>query len=401
MTVQATETMRNWSGPALLSFGFRPFFLSAAIWAVAAMTLWIGMLTASFEIPIAFDPASWHAHEFLFGYLGAVLGGFLLTAIPNWTGRPPLVGWPLAGLWALWALGRAAMATSEIWPPVWLAVADLSFFVVLAYIALREIIAGRNWRNLIIFAMLTAFIVANVLFHVEMYRDGYAASGTGLRLGVAAVMMMISVVGGRIIPQFTRNWLIKHNRTPLPPPPMQMFDKICLLVWLLALANWVVWPEHLGSAYAMLAAGILHLARLGRWQGWHTGAEPLVWILHVGYGFLPIGALLMASSTFLEDATWTVAAQHVWMAGGIGAMTLAVMTRAILGHTNRPLHAGTGAMVIYLSLIGSVLSRLAVAFVPDLAHPLYMISAGTWFVAFLGFVVLYGPFVFRPSLPDT
>ncbi|MEM9062296.1 MAG: NnrS family protein [Pseudomonadota bacterium] len=393
--------MRRWSGPAILSFGFRPFFLSAALWAVVAIVIFVGMLTGALAMPIAFDPTSWHAHEFLFGYLGAVLAGFLLTAIPNWTGRPPVVGWPLAGLWLLWLLGRVAMASGENWPPAWLAATDLSFFVALALVALREVIAGRNWRNLVVIAMVGVLIGANVLFHMELHWDGYAASGSGLRLGVAAAMMMIAVIGGRIVPLFTRNWLVKRDSALLPPAPMQPFDKICLLVWLLALAAWVAWPEHLATACALLIAGCLHVVRLWRWQGRQTGAEPLVWILHVGYGFLPLGAILMALAIVVEDALWAVAAQHAWMAGGIGVMTLAVMTRAILGHTNRALHAGPGTMLIYLALIGSVLCRLAVAAVPELAHLLYMISAGAWCLAYLGFVALYGPLVFRPRLSES
>ncbi|HWL58539.1 MAG TPA: NnrS family protein [Paracoccus sp. (in: a-proteobacteria)] len=149
MTTTAAR-MRAWTGPALLTYGFRPFFLGASLWAAGAMVLWILMLSGAVELPTRFDPVTWHAHEFLFGYLGAVVAGFLLTAVPNWTGRLPVVGWPLACLCLLWLIGRAAVAVS-MHLPVWLvALADLSLSLALIGFLTREIVSGRNWRNLIV-----------------------------------------------------------------------------------------------------------------------------------------------------------------------------------------------------------------------------------------------------------
>ena len=157
------ERMRSWSGPAVLSYGFRPFFLGAALWSALAMELWIAMLNGVATLPTALDPVSWHAHEFLFGYLGAVVAGFLLTAVPNWTGRLPIVGWPLGGLVALWVVGRLAVAFSADLPVILVAVGDLLFLVVLAAVTAREIIRGRNWRNLIMLALLGALILGNAV----------------------------------------------------------------------------------------------------------------------------------------------------------------------------------------------------------------------------------------------
>ena len=193
------EQMRVWRGPAVLSFGFRPFFLCAGIWAAGIMALWVPMLAGALSLPTAFDPVTWHAHEFLFGYLGAVIAGFLLTAVPNWTGRLPIVGWPLGGLAALWLIGRGAVMLSAGVPPVAVALMDLALPVVLGVVILREIVAGKNWRNLIVLAMLAVFALGNALFHWEAARGDYAAQGYGLRLGLAAVVMMIAVIGGRIV----------------------------------------------------------------------------------------------------------------------------------------------------------------------------------------------------------
>src|SRR6056297_4020513 len=185
MPATSAERMRNWEGPALLTYGFRPFFLLGAVWAALAMTLWVFMLAGGLRLPTRFDPVSWHAHEFLFGYLGAVLAGFLLTAVPNWTGRLPMVGWPLAALFALWVAGRVVVLTSGVMPAAVAPIVDLAFPLVLGGLILREIVAGRNWRNLIVLGLLAVFTLANGIFHAEALSGNYAAQGFGLRLGLA------------------------------------------------------------------------------------------------------------------------------------------------------------------------------------------------------------------------
>jgi uncharacterized protein involved in response to NO len=173
------------------------------------MALWVPMLSGHIALPTAFDPVSWHAHEFLFGYLGAVIAGFLLTAVPNWTGRLPVVGWPLGGLAALWLAGRVAVMFSAGLPPFLVAAVDLAFPAVLAAVIGREIVAGKSWRNLVVLGLLAVFAAGNMLFHWEAARGDYAAQGHGLRLGLGAGVMMIAVIGGRIVPSFTRNWLAR------------------------------------------------------------------------------------------------------------------------------------------------------------------------------------------------
>ncbi len=390
MTKSSAEQMRAWQGPALFSFGFRPFFLFGAFWAAAAMVLWVLMLGGAFTLPSRFDPVSWHAHALLFGYLGAVVAGFLLTAVPNWTGRLPLIGWPLAALFALWVTGRIAILVSA-WLPVGLAaVLDLAFPLALCAVILREILAGRNWKNLVVLGLLTVFTAANLIFHVEAAAGGVAAQGAGLRLGLAAAVMMIAVIGGRIVPSFTRNWLVREGCPARPAPPMQPFDRLVLLASAAGLLLWAVLPRAPVTGVVLIGLAGLHAARLFRWQGHLTGREPLVVVLHAAYGFVPLGAAVLGFA-ILAGGDGAAAAQHLWLAGAVGGMTLAVMTRATLGHTGRALHAGPATVAIYAALFGAVIARAGAGSVPGLTE----LSGLLWLAAFGGFVLVYGPLLWR------
>ncbi|MEW5998368.1 MAG: NnrS family protein [Pseudomonadota bacterium] len=398
MTAAATTMQRHraWRGPALLSFGFRPFFLLGALWAALAMALWVAVLAGKLTLPTAFDPVSWHAHEFLFGYLGAIIAGFLLTAVPNWTGRLPVTGWPLVGLVAAWLAGRVSVTLSQELSPLAVALADLALTVALAALLGREIVVGKNWRNLPVVGLLVVFGCANALYHWEAASGAFAAQGMGLRLGLAAVLMMIAVIGGRIVPSFTRNWLAKQGEGRLPTPPMQSFDLAALGVLLAALLVWVAAPFAAFTGIALGLAGLVHLARMARWAGDRTFAEPLVLVLHLGYVFVPLGALAAAAEILGSGWVGAGSAQHLWMAGALGLMTLAVMTRATLGHTGRALMAGRGTVAIYAAVICAVLARIGAGAWPGAASPLHSLSGASWIAAFAGFVALYGPMLLRP-----
>ncbi|MCP1337832.1 NnrS family protein [Futiania mangrovi] len=391
----SAERMRAWQGPALLSFGFRPFFLGAGLWAVLVMLVWLPMLGGDMSMPTAFDPVSWHAHEFLFGYLGAAVAGFLLTAVPNWTGRLPIVGWPLGALFAVWICGRVAIATSEWWPFWLVALAELAFPVLLALALAREIAAGKNWRNLTVLAALGVLTLGNGVFLWEAARGDYAAGGAGLRIGLAAALMMIALIGGRIVPSFTRNWLARRDAGRLPSP-VGAFDRAVLAATGVALAAWVAAPDEAATGIALIVAGVLNVARLARWCGHRTGAEPLLWVLHVGYAFLPLGALAVGAEVLWPGLLGMAAAQHLWMAGAIGVMTLAVMTRATLGHTGRSLTAGQGTTILFVLIVAATLLRIAAGAAPDHASLLHMLAGLAWLGAFGGFVLLYGPLLLRP-----
>lgn len=381
------------SSLALFSYGFRPFFLFGSAWAVMAMLLWILMLEGRITLPTAFDSVSWHAHAFVVGYLGAVLGGFLLTAVPNWTRSRPVTGALLAGLFCLWVSGRVAVSFSAELPWLLVAVLDLAYFVALLMYLLHAIYSGRNWRNFVIAGLLVALVTGIALFHLNSARGETAAQGAGFRLMLAAAVMMIAVIGGRIVPAFTGNWLKARAGDLRPAPPMTRFDKMTLAVTLLSLALWVT--KSPGAGPGLILSGLLHFARLSRWRGLQTLSEPLLLVLHVAYCFVPIGAAALGLALIADDPWLTATALHFWAAGAIGLMTLAVMTRATLGHTGRPLQAGFGSVAVYSAMIGSVLTRVSAGVLPDFAHFAYAISAALWVMAFGGFLVLYGPMLLR------
>ena len=382
----ALSRRREYAGPALFSYGFRPFFLSAAVWAVAGVLLWLPQYFGALTLPTAMGPLEWHVHELLYGYVAAAVAGFLLTAIPNWTGRLPVTGAPLAALVLLWLSGRVAVLISGAIGAVAAAVIDVSFLVVLAAVALREVVAGSNWRNLRVLAVLGVLIAGNVTFHAEVIRFG--ASEYGSRIGLAAVIILITLIGGRIIPSFTHNWLARHRPGRLPAP-FSRYDVLCLAAGAVALAAWVIAPSHRASGILLMLAGILNLVRLARWAGDRTFADRLVLVLHTGFAFVPLGFLLTGAAALWPAAVPATAGLHAWTVGTIGLMTLAVMTRATLGHTGRPLAASPATQAIYGLVLIAALTRIVAAF--DGSALLLHAAAAAWEAAFAGFVIVYGP----------
>ena len=384
----------NYAGPALFSYGFRPFFLGAAAWSAACIALWIPQFTGDFFLGSAYAPIDWHTHEMLYGYVAAVIAGFLLTAIPNWTGRLPINGAPLMALTALWLAGRFAMLLSAQIGILLAAIIDIAFLATLAFVAAREIIAGRNWRNLRVLALVGILIAGNIVFHGEVYLWGSSAFGT--RIGIAGVIMLISLVGGRIVPSFTRNWLARRENGRLPIP-FSRFDGATLAASLVSLTLWVALPDSVVTGIALIIAAIMQVVRLGRWAGDRTITDRLVLVLHVAYMFVPIGFALAGASIFDPSVVPASVGIHAWTAGAIGLMTLAVMSRASLGHTGQHLRAGAGTQAVYLLAFCSALLRMIAGFDGSL---LIMEAAGiAWFAAFGGFVLLYGPLlVGRPPV---
>lgn len=239
--------LRDENGPPFWSYGFRPFFLFGSLFATAAMLVWLPAYYGEITIPTAFVPRDWHAHEMIFGFLPAVVTGFLLTAIPNWTGRLPLQGRPLIGLVLVWLAGRLAISTSAATSLTFAAVVDLAFLALVAAVTIREVVAGKNWRNLRIIAVAGLLLAGNVVFHAEVLHSG--ASDIGIRLGIAATIFLIALVGGRVVPSFTRNWLARENPGRLPSP-FDRFDIATLVVSACALLLWTAIPE--GTATGLL-----------------------------------------------------------------------------------------------------------------------------------------------------
>lgn len=381
----SAETYRTYRGPALFARGFRPFFLGAGLYAAIAIPIWVSQIGFSGQ----YDTLAWHSHEMVFGYISAVLTGFLLTAIPNWTGRMPVTGWPLAALFALWIAGRLVPLVAESVGPAALAL-EASFLVVLAGLAWREVLAGDNRRNMPICALVSFFALANILFYLEPVIG--LEPGTAIRAALAVIAMLISLVGGRITPSFTNNWLVKRGASALPAP-FGRFDVASLAVAAVALVLWALQPAANATGVALWAAAAMHLVRLARWQGWRTAGEPLLLVLHIAYAWLPVSLCLLALNTGVFGLYWPANGLHALTAGLIGMMTVAVMSRAILGHTGRQLTAGLGTTIIFVLIFLGAALRVAAPVLPlDLTVVLH--SAGTlWAAGYLLFVVIYGRLV--------
>lgn len=381
--------------PPLLTAGFRPFFLVAAAWAVLSMAAWLPQFSGELELPSRFDPLNWHIHEMLFGFVMAAVGGFLLTAIPNWTGRAPVAGTPLAVLVALWLLGRVICLFSALIPG-WLApVADLAFPVALEVVAARELFSAGNKRNYPLLAPVLVLAIANLLMHLQAL-GAAVPNGFGWRLAIATVSLLISVIGGRIVPAFTNNWLNARGIAPVPPP-IRWLEGAARGTLVAAMLGWVCLPDWRSTGVLLLAAAALNLARLARWRGVATLEEPLLLILHVGYLWLVLGVALLGLS-LISDAVPPAAAVHALAAGAMGTMTLAVMTRATLGHTGRVLRADKVTVLIYALASASAVLRIVAAWMIDGQMDLYEVAALAWVGAFTLFAAEYGPMLLAPRL---
>jgi uncharacterized protein involved in response to NO len=391
---RTAETQRSWRGAALWSRGFRPFFLAAALWAVAAIAIWPPFFTGRIELPTAFAPMDWHIHEMIYGYGSAVIAGFLLTAIPNWTGRLPVAGSPLALLTALWVAGRAAVLLSAKIGWMTAALLDTAFLVTFAMVVAREVLAGKNWRNIKVVALVFLLAAANASFHVEAAMAG--AASISARAGLAVIIFLILLIGGRVVPSFTHNWLAK-NQAAVRPMSFSRTDERIMLLSALALVLWVINPDRPWAGAVLLVAGVANLWRLSRWYGWAVRSDWLVLVLHAGFLLAASGFLFASAHAFWPGLISPAVTAHVWAIGGIGSMTLAMMTRATLGHTGRALAASGATRFIYLAVISAMLARITMEFFPAAMLSLMHGAAIIWMMAFGGFVIVYGPMLARSA----
>ena len=388
------EQLRVYRGPAILNFGFRPFFLGGAVWAILAIAISVPYLNGMVQVPTVLSPLDWHRHELLFGYTPAIIAGFLLTAVPNWTGRPPVVGNQLLGLAAVWVCGRLAMLVSAHigrWTATFI---DVSFLAVLVAFLAKEVISANNSRNIKIVAIVALLLAANLIFHIETNFD--TGSSFGARLGLSTILILLMLIGGRIIPSFTRNWLAGRpaGRTPVQ---FNRFDVATIVASGVALACWTALPQHPVSIALFLACTVLHTVRLARWAGDRTLSEPLVLILHIAYAFIPIGFALTALAELAPKVLRASGALHAWTIGAIALMTLAIMTRASLGHSGRQLRTTPAIQAIYLSAFAAVATRLAAAFQFATSAMIYL-STAFWVLAFTGFIITFWPMLTKPRV---
>jgi uncharacterized protein involved in response to NO len=382
-----------YQGPAFFSYGFRPFFLGAALFAGVAVPVWIMVLAGPGDSSFLYPARDWHVHEMVFGFLPAVITGFLLTAIPNWTDRPPIRGLELLLLFTLWLAGRVLIAIPWLTPLV-SAIVDAGFLIAVAGLIWREIAVSKSWDRTPIVVLVSLLACANILFHVSILSG--ATTDRPERIAIAMVMMLLTLIGGRVTPGFTAEFLVESGRVERPAA-FSRYDGLSIALVGFAVVSWIAQPQSLVTGWTFFAAGVANLGRLIRWYGWVTWREPLVLILHFGYGWFALSLLVMGGSILgiglpNEDAV------HAFTSGAVGAMTLAVMTRASLGHTGRVRHAGPVTILIYLLVnVGAVLR----VFGPMTGLPANFVlgvAAGSWSGAYLLFALVYGPFLLRPSL---
>lgn len=372
---------------ALFRSGFRPFFLLGAVWAMVALAVFILAFSGTMEPPqSAWDVIAWHRHEMLFGFVGAIIAGFLFTAVPNWTGRPTPKGAVLAAIVGLWVAGRVAVTCSAHLSALLVAAVDVSFFLACAAGVAPALIQSKNRRNYVFIVLLALLATANVLTHMENYAD------MGIRLALAIVTMMMVIIGGRVIPFFTERRLgIAITRNP-------RIERLTLVATVAALLLDVVAFNDGWTGAAFIAAAVLNGWRWSQWQGMKTLCVPLLWVLHAAYLWLAASFLLRAGA-LLELGVPLPAATHALTAGAMAGLILGMIARVSLGHSGRPLEIGRAMTAAFLCINATAFIRVfGVWIFPTLTMELLQLAAILWLGAFGMFLTVYTPILLRPRM---
>ncbi len=381
---------------ALLSIGFRPFFLLAALGAALLVPSWLALLLHGASWPSPLPPLLWHAHEMLFGYTTAVIAGFLLTAVQNWTGQVVARGVPLLALAALWLAGRIACAMGGALPSVLSAAIDLAFLPALALTVALPIARTRNKRNAAMPIMLLVLAAANALLWFGSLRGDALALLRGQRLALDAIALLIVVIGGRILPGFTANVV-----PDIVARPRSALDTAGIASVAALLAVDLVAPHSRLAAYCAALAGALNAARLWGWGGSRALTRPILSVLHVGFGCTAL-ALVLRAFALLSGAILESTATHLLTVGGIGLMTLGMMARVALGHTGRPLIlAPSIALALYAVALSAAIRVTGAVLIPRHYVGVLWLSGGLWTLAFVLYLVHYTPILLAPRVDDS
>ncbi len=357
------------------STGFRSFFAGAAGFAALAMPLWMLMLAQGLGTRGVFDGSEWHGHEMLYGYAVAVLAGFFLTAVPKWTDRPIVSGAPLLGLFGLWLAGRLAVVSAS--PTLAMAV-DVAFLPLLALAIGWPIYSARRTRNYGFPVLLLVQAGANLAWHLDWWHSRAEA------VALDAVVLIMVIVGGRIIPMFTNNAVKQANPQRIIVAERATNPLMVSLLVADALAPWLAGP-------LALACGITLAVRMARWGGLRSLKTPIVWVLHAGYLWIAVGLTLRGLDAI--GLHHGLDARHALTAGGIGVLTLGMMSRVALGHSGRPLVVPRAIVVTYLLANVAALLRMAVGVVGP--HGLQL-AGWLWTACFAVYFVLYLPILWSP-----
>jgi uncharacterized protein involved in response to NO len=385
-----------WPRLALFSYGFRPFFLAAGIFAVAAMAAWLWIYTTG-RLPMPdWPPQLWHGHEMLYGFIGAPIAGFLLTAVPSWTGARGFAGAPLIAVTLAWLAGRIGFACATWLPLPILAVCELVFIPALAALIATPLLRARN-RNTPLLLVLIVFWATDVIFMFALWRSDVMLAGIALRTGINLVLLLVTVIGGRIVPAFTANAL-RAEKTNLEIRRAPWLEPIVIGSMAVIIIVDVIAPH---SATAAVIAGLAAIAQAGRligWRGMRTLRHPIVWILHAAYAWLPIGLALKA--VFLSSgADWAAQWLHALTIGAAATMILAVMTRAALGHTGRRLVVAKPVALAYGLLLVAAVTRVFGPVLPVAPYAVTVaIAAALWIASFALYVAVYTSILVRPRV---
>lgn len=391
--LQSGPTSTTEVTPALLRKGFRPFFFLAAAYAALAMPLWLLALNGKMNPGAYFGGTFWHAHEMLFGFAVAVIAGFLLTAVGNWTSKETAVGGLLGALAGLWVAGRVVVLFADRLPKPAVALVDLAFLPALAVVCARPMLATQNKRNYQFVGMLALLFVANLGMHLDALGVAPGLVRKGAWLATYAVILMIVVMTGRIVPMFTRN--ATGQKTIRNLPRLDLGASTAVLAT--AVADLAALDERLVAGLAVVA-GTLVVARSTTWGTRHTLRDPLLWILHAGHGFVALG-LLLRGATLLTPAISASAALHALTAGAIGSLTLGMMARVSLGHTGRLLAVRPLVAVAFGAVVVSALVRVFGPLGGSTAYRHSMTTAGVLFaLAFVAYLWVYAPILSSPRV---
>ncbi len=380
----------------LLSYAFRAFFLFGSLCGFCVMLFWSLALLGYGPLVGHPNLVYWHAHEMVFGFAFAIIAGFTLTAVANWTGRTRVRGAELGVLVTAWIIGRIALAYTGHWPTLIIAAADMLFPCLLTLVFGREVFAAGNRRNAPLVGVIALLAALNLLFHVGA-NVSPGLDRAALLLAVHVILTLVAIIAGRIIPSFTTNWLKAQGAgdeaMPRIVPALDIAAIIMTIVTGLAITFAPISP--VSGALALLAAGV-HAVRLSQWSGLRTVSEPLLVVLHIAYLWFPLGYAVAALSAF--GGYLPSAALHGLTIGVITGMIVAMMSRVALGHTGRPLHAARITVLVYVLWMLTVLVRLSGPLLGDWYILTVETAASIWMVAFALFAWVYWPILTKPRV---
>ena len=381
---------------ALFDYGFRPFFLLCGLYALVIVPLWLFRF-AHASVPFGTLPGVyWHAHEMVFGFVAAAIAGFLLTAVPSWTGSRGFAGRPLIVMVALWLGGRIAMAQADSFPFWAVAILELAFLPALLILLAPPIVRARN-RNLPILGVITVLWLIDAAFMRAMQTGDVLLAAGAARVAVDLVLMLVVVIGGRIVPAFTGNAL-RRMGSEVAPVTRGWLEIISIGSVVLIVLCDLFKPDSRAAGILAAIAAVSHMARLAGWRSFRMRGEPILWVLHIAYAWVPVGLALKAF-WLLDGAPFAAKWQHALTFGAFATMILAVMTRASLGHTGRPLVVGRAIAVAYVLLTAGALLRVFGGIVAPESYLLTLsISGLAWIAAFAIFVCVYGPILISPRV---